>query len=342
MDELKGFVIICVVLGHVLDGYIASAYWPEQNNVLTMLFNLIYSYHMPLCFILSGYFYYLAYFTKDGELRDKKLNLHVADFISVYIFFSIIFWISKLLMSGNVNSNVLVTDILWIWNKPLPSFWYLYVLIAFYCIFKFNWWSKVSPIWMLVFLFVASIISDFMTWSYGFEIKRIIFYAFFFYIGICIKKSKQFILFQRQILFLIGSLAIALCTVFSIRGVQINKVPFVNVVVALGISILLWKLFEKLWDNQSDEKIGLHLLGENMLEIYVTHILLTAAIRIVLHKIKIEIPILCILLNTLLSICIPTMCSIIMKKIGIHDFIFRPFSFHFDKTKKLIDNKERI
>jgi fucose 4-O-acetylase-like acetyltransferase len=48
IDRLKGFAIYLVVLGHIYQNMVVQ-------GTETILFSLIYAFHMPLFFFLSGY-----------------------------------------------------------------------------------------------------------------------------------------------------------------------------------------------------------------------------------------------------------------------------------------------
>ena len=48
IDNLKGFAILLVVLGHCIQ-------FREPDYDSNWLFRIIYSFHMPLFFIISGY-----------------------------------------------------------------------------------------------------------------------------------------------------------------------------------------------------------------------------------------------------------------------------------------------
>ncbi len=50
IDWLKGLAIICVVLGHAIEG--APMY--QKTEWLQVLKSAIYTFHMPLFFFLSG------------------------------------------------------------------------------------------------------------------------------------------------------------------------------------------------------------------------------------------------------------------------------------------------
>ena len=49
-DNLKFFLILTVVIGHFID------YITKSSHMMSGLFLFIYSFHMPLLFIISGMF----------------------------------------------------------------------------------------------------------------------------------------------------------------------------------------------------------------------------------------------------------------------------------------------
>jgi fucose 4-O-acetylase-like acetyltransferase len=337
LDELKGFVIICVVLGHVLDGYISSGYWPDKNRIFFLIYNIIYSFHMPLCFILSGYFFRLSCFNEMRNIRRAKLRNHILDFTIVYVIFSLIFWGSKLLMAGSINTEVSVFDIFFIWVKPLQSFWYLYVLIAYNLAFSMKFWGKIKSDKITIFLAVISVLSSLINGDAWFQIQKILYYAIYFYIGIQFRDlyelskitdtSKIKKLFRCFVIVIV----IVSCLYFALKEIQINDIPFVNMIVALSISNELWRWFENVRSrNVNLRKRGLlSILGENMMEIYVTHIFITAAIRIILKRLVVDTPAVCIVLSTVMGVLLPISLSIMLKKLKVHGYIFRPLgSFH--------------
>lgn len=57
MDWIKGFAMLLVIIGHALLGMYQSEAFLANQSVLERSTNVIYSFHMPLFFMVSGYFY---------------------------------------------------------------------------------------------------------------------------------------------------------------------------------------------------------------------------------------------------------------------------------------------
>ena len=66
LDNVKGFLIVCVVAGHFLESGI-----DYHSSMCKSLFLFIYSFHMPLFVFVSGYFSKKIY--KDGQYNFKKI-----------------------------------------------------------------------------------------------------------------------------------------------------------------------------------------------------------------------------------------------------------------------------
>lgn len=71
LDALKGFATLCVVLGHVAVGYLEGNTYPETNQILYGVKNVIYAFHMPLFMMISGCVYAVAYY-RNGEPSQKR------------------------------------------------------------------------------------------------------------------------------------------------------------------------------------------------------------------------------------------------------------------------------
>jgi fucose 4-O-acetylase-like acetyltransferase len=76
LDSAKGFGIVCVVIGHEIVKVQPSSF---QDN---LLYNVIYTFHMPLFFIISGY---LMYQSLKGDrvqwIKKKACQLLIPHFV---------------------------------------------------------------------------------------------------------------------------------------------------------------------------------------------------------------------------------------------------------------------
>lgn len=84
LDSCKGFAIMLVVIGHIVDGYMDAKLFTEYSPLMNAIHNVIYSFHMPLFFTLSGYIFYRAYCVNRGQ-KQHKFKLSIVNNIYIYI-----------------------------------------------------------------------------------------------------------------------------------------------------------------------------------------------------------------------------------------------------------------
>lgn len=100
-DNLKGMLIILVVLGHFIERYIA------KDEKLRYIYEFIYIFHMPLFIFISGYFS-----KKTNNIRRKSIkNLLVPYLILNFLYYTYIY-----LIEGNHKINLF---------NPGFTLWYL-------------------------------------------------------------------------------------------------------------------------------------------------------------------------------------------------------------------------
>lgn len=101
IDNLKAFAIICVMLGHALQ------YLSGENPERLVSFNVIYTFHMPLFMMLSGYFAASSFQLPFRQFFKKK---------SIQLLLPAIAWsVCKIILSGGGNFL----------NNIVGSFWFL-------------------------------------------------------------------------------------------------------------------------------------------------------------------------------------------------------------------------
>lgn len=55
IDSTRGIAILLVVVGHVVGGYTGNYGLPEYQRIIDIVVDVIYTFHMPLFFMISGY-----------------------------------------------------------------------------------------------------------------------------------------------------------------------------------------------------------------------------------------------------------------------------------------------
>ena len=181
-----------MVLGHIIEGYFRAGALNEKASELLYqgLYDLIYSFHMPLFMMLSGYVFYTVYFHGQDAPDKRRIGQQIGNLIGVYLIFSIAIGFTKYIMGSAVNQEVTLKDIACIWYKPLPSFWYLYTLVVLYGLFSALLPRKIDR-WVLLFGATALTIAGQLLDLGWIILEQVSYYTIFFYIGICGRKYKQ-------------------------------------------------------------------------------------------------------------------------------------------------------
>lgn len=329
IDALKGFLAICVVLGHIADGYLDAGIYPDAERFLYSIYNLLYSFHMPMFMMVSGYVFYTAYFDSQGQPDRTRIKRQVLNLIAIYVIFSIPLGVMKIILGGQVvNKEVSWIDLVLIPVKTIAPYWYLYVLIFLYILFtitpllKMKWWAS------LTILAIVAIFSKIVSVPW-LEVNRILYYMLFFYVGISACRSSKMMIGNVPLTVGLFLAAIILSILFWNNGPDksdaLNTVFFVRVVVAMGFSLILWYVFEHcsaLANNRF-----LQMCGRYCMEIYVLHCYFTAGLRSVFLKIGVTNVYLSVAVNLVISTAIPVIFACFCKKLGIHGLLFKPVTY---------------
>lgn len=125
-DTLRGFAILLVILGHA----VAKENIVRTDSILcNEIYNFIYSFHMPLFFIISGFCYtrYMNY--KDFLLRKCRYLL-----IPYFVFCFLTMAVQRLLPFFTLVENDFFREIKQIFLYG-GSIWFVYVLFEIMLIF---------------------------------------------------------------------------------------------------------------------------------------------------------------------------------------------------------------
>lgn len=322
LDGLKGFGCLLVILGHVLSGYLDAGTFPGFYGSLYSLRSWIYSFHMPLFFLLSGFTFTLAYF-RDGKLRRAGFFRQMGNLLWVYILFVLLQWGVKQLVPGLVNEAYDLQDLLGMFRQPLGNFWYVYVLLGMYAIGAVTGLPSRSALWLLP-LGMLSVYAAYSDWEWtALTFYRLCYHLFFFAWG-CVLCRRRDLLKSPKLLGL-SAMFLAAAAYFYVFWYTRNWYAIWQFLIAMCTCyVLVFQFFR--WEALSG--LGLfQIFGKYALEVYLLHTFFTGGLRTLLPMVGITSPWLSVFLNFLLSAGLSLGLTILLHRGCLGDLLFRPARF---------------
>lgn len=262
-DNVKGFLIFTVVLGHAFEYYL------KTSETMTLLYNIIYSFHMPLFIFVSGYF------SKDiNKSRDKVLE----KLLIPYLLFDIAFAALEYFATGNNRMNILT---------PAFAFWYLLALI-WYRIFIRDL-TKIRFIVPISFVF-SIIVGYFASVTSYLALNRTIAFLPFFLLGFYFSEDKLLSLKRIKSLYsallgIVGCIVIFIITnsqiILDFQMIALNTHGIIDVlyrVIRLLLAILFGVVILNLIPTR---KTILTKIGKNSMIIFLGHGFINGVVRVI-------------------------------------------------------------
>lgn len=166
IDNIKGLLIVFVVLGHVL-----SVGFRGENVISTILYCIIYSFHMPCFFFVSGYLF-RKNIGKDASFQNQRL-------IVCYVFGCVLVVLVK----------SLIYQELMIFNPIFPSLAMWYLLSLFFMRILAPWLIRVRCV-IILSVFISLMAGMFDCIDDMLSISRTICLLPFFVMGLKIDDNK--------------------------------------------------------------------------------------------------------------------------------------------------------
>ncbi|SMY38184.1 glucans biosynthesis protein [Photobacterium malacitanum] len=280
VDYAKGLGIILVVYGHITEG-IYNAGMAMDSHLYTAVDTMIYSFHMPLFFFLSGLFF-TSSFQKRG-FKNTIIN-KVDTIFYPFVIWSILQGIIEATLSKYTNGHVTYTQVFSLLWEPRAQFWFLYVLFFTFviaCILFMNNRSTkqmalVAGFFSLVYIFQSDL-PQIHIFTMGYA------HIAFFFIGVlvvqldCINKLNNIKVFIAILaLFMVSEYWFAVIEGFS----RLDRGFWSFIIASIGITFIVTLSMQL-------SKLNIRLLayiGQSSLYIYLLHVLIGSGIRIVLQK----------------------------------------------------------
>ena len=327
IDICKGIAILFVVFQHACGSIYKSGI--SDSELLSKIISFIGSFHMPLFMIISGYLFYHAYFQKEKSSEDRKIRNQVLNLCLLYLIYSILRIVFKIIFSGEINQSIDKWDIIMIPIEGIDELWYLHSLIIIYVILYFI--IKIggeNQNLLIVLLSIFSLLYIISGYNAPFGFDKVIKYLLYFNLGVLAQKlfrrvndfSKMVIAIQ----FVLG-IALYMLSIEYIGSEYACRV--VSVLIAVILSDLCIKIgicaysSQMLFVQKSDDWLGY--IGQHTLEIYLLHVYCTSGLRGLIRILDFPVMVDIIILTTM-GVVVPVIFSSLVRRMGVYNFVFKP------------------
>lgn len=272
VDVAKGIGIFLVVYGHMARGvYRADLGFNEEFFVF--FDRLIYSFHMPLFFVLSGIFFLSSV---DKRTTKNYIITKVDTLIYPFIIWSVIQGSIQVLLSSQTNSSIGFNDVFSMFWRPQQQMWYLYCLFSISVFFLLLHKCKLLNFKYIILIFIVLNVSQLYDLRILMYITK---YGVYFLLGICIQQYNLFDKITSMPLKFIGVLIITFIISFSASFRESN------VLLSLYLSVVGSSLVILIANKiKGPPSKFLAYVGRYSLNIYLMHILCGTGVRIILDK----------------------------------------------------------
>lgn len=327
VDIAKGITILLVVFGHAVQGIVSSKGLDISgpNWSLFLGKQLIYGFHMPTFFVISGFFTGYMHRKFIGSLSKKAVRLLKPYFIWSFITASIM-----QAFSSYTNFGMGIRDFLMSPLIPFSEYWYLYILFfisVFYLIIYrvFGYRTVWAGLFVGIVLFLAEPLLP-NVWIVKVFSRFLVYYA----IGGIIFKRLNLVdkIFRKKesVIFFTSLI------VFSIANIILYKLLMYNNHIVLYYYSFVTASFGAIFIFALSMKVGqlnnlltnfFQWLGKNSMQVYVMHLIPLAGARIILMKLGIISNYWMLSVTiTIISLAICCVAIIIIVKIGINKLLF--------------------
>lgn len=282
-DELKGIAIILVVLGHAIGGYL---HYVDDAFLYTVV-NCIYKFHMPLFFMISGYLYQVTWKEQlQNESINRKIIKKLEDLGSIYVIFSILWWLPKYLIGfcTQIKDPFSVYNLLVFPIKPMEHLWFLWVLALLFVVIPMleKYFKRSYLLVGFLGLYFCSPwifhVIDSVT-----PLSLICYGGMYFLLGAWLR-GVHFTHISVQKQKSIAYMSLIVCAI-DMWDISQYWERVISIGVAVAASYLIWFIMRQ-WHDQIYKNIHriFYLCGEKSLSIYLLHMYVLIAVRKILLK----------------------------------------------------------
>lgn len=328
VDYAKGIGILLVVYGHVLRG-IHSANMGLSETYFEISDKIVYGFHMPLFFFLSGLF------VEKWKAKGFRIGLNqkLKTIVYPYFLWSLIQGVIIILLSSYTNNSMNWSDLInGILYDPIAQFWFLYALFL-----MFMMYFLLRKIMGIPKVLMVSTVLYFITPFIDFHILNKFSFNFIFFVAgaFLMNMNLDMLLDKLKSKYILSSLFGFLLTnaVYLTLDelTDFNLHIFKLLLAIIGIAFIVCVSVSL---DRSHKLKVLNYIGSLSMVIFLIHILVASGSRIILNRVfNIHDLTIHIFLGTLLGIAVPIICYKITNYLGINGIAFGMFK------KNVKDNK---
>lgn len=344
VDYAKSIGIILVVYGHVARG-LHNAGIEISESLYSLCDSIVYSFHMPLFFFLSGLFFYSSFLKRGAK---QLILIKIDSIIYPYILWSLFQGFIEYFLSKYTNGNILISEILSLLWRPRAQFWFLYALFFIFLTTTLLYIlisnkSQYKDSFCIILLIISSFLYVFPSTESNFIIfKYIGNYLVFFFLGIVFSNFKlnsylsdkwslliTVITFVSSQWFFHGYLSLR----YSNKGIISLLLALISIffIVSLSNFLSIYKLNK------------LKILGYSSMAIYLMHILAASGVRIVLQKFAgVDSYFIHLIIGSFSGIFIPVIISSIIRKYKIQNIFSARISYYYNSLFAKLYKRKKI
>lgn len=275
-DIAKGIGIILMIIGHC----------GIKNQYVR---NFIYSFHMPLFFLISGYFFK---YREDKELLKRNFKRLIIPYIITCLCI-IMYKIFRLLLDKNFI-EILETTKKWglaslygsgsyepFGIRYIGAIWFLWGLFFSLYFVNVTRKSKYQCLWIVIIAYIGYKTSQYIWLPLSIQAGMVA--SIFVYLGLLARKNDIFNKKISKLLIWAIVLIVIFCTVYCGKLYMVKnyyKNGFLDIIGALSASFLCIKLSQVLEKRTNIIKKVLAVIGENSLIVLCLHLFALTCLRL--------------------------------------------------------------
>ncbi len=267
LSILQGWSMLLVVIGHVV---LTDDMYDPQYPISSYLYNVIYSFHMPLFIFISGWLLYYTSIARSRSYKEVILSKLKRLLIPFYFFTCLTVLIKIILVQfvkRQVDINELINTFVLYSSNPLKELWFIVVLFVMMIGYPL-YTVMVKTLWGEILMLVLGVLIFFFcpTDIHILFFHKLIYLFFFFLLGIIVAHHR---LIERFNLPIAGSIAFFLFVILNILNifntehyVLINFInSFTGIFFSVSLCLFLAKWLPSSFSSFRDYTFQIYLIG---------------------------------------------------------------------------------